>query len=322
MSFTTDFEGLPEPRGIAWDGNRTHGMVQYGDARNLFVSFYRRSVEDPQASQAAGRRICKGVDHVRIQPPGERLTVIDRPATMEDRVRWPSQWQQYAQNQQQVPDGTPIDLLFPNYPEIGDTLRGLGVHTVEMCAALSGNAIDTIGMGAQEYVNAAKRYLEHAQRGVQHHELEKVIKDHQQQLRLRDHQIENLNSQVTHLLNLLQQSKAASLPMPPTPPGTIPSAPPAQPTSYLPMPGMPLSAAQPLAPPPTAILPQPTMAPSAPAIDPQTAMINASHASGEQAVQAEKKNNRGWPKGKPRGPRKPKVDAPDTTNGQDPSAGN
>ena len=35
------------------------------------------------------------------------------------------------QNKAQVPEGTPIDLLYPENPAIGATLRGSGVQTIE-----------------------------------------------------------------------------------------------------------------------------------------------------------------------------------------------
>jgi hypothetical protein len=299
MSFSSDFEGLPMPKGIDWNGGRTAGMVNFGEGQN-FVYFYRHSTEDPQASRQAGRRICRGVDHVRIHHPGERLTVVDRPVTDDDKRRWQSQWQQYVNQQQQIPDGTPIDLLYPNYPETGDTLRGCGVHTIEQCANLSADAIQNIGMGAMDASNAAKRYLERAAKGVQHHEIEKMKAEQDQKMRLLTQQNEQLIAQVNHLTNLLQ-----SIPMQGVAPVRDPSVPPqmptAQPVNVMPTAGIPL-------PPSWPTVTAPSFIPAS--VDAQTAQINATHASVEEAAT---KKRRGWPKGYKKGPdgRPVAPDAPD-----------
>jgi hypothetical protein len=204
MSFASDFEGLSPPGAIQWNQDRTAGLVNYADPRQQFVYFYRRSVQDDHASRNAGRRIFKGMDYVKIQPPGERLTVIDRPVTEDDKRRWSQQWYQYANNHTQIPDGTPIDLLWPDHPEVGDTLRACGVHTVEQCANLSAHAIESVGIGAQEYQNRAKRYMEQAERGISHQQFENARAEDQQKIRLLTQQVQQLQSQLDKALGMLE----------------------------------------------------------------------------------------------------------------------
>jgi hypothetical protein len=218
----------------------SRGVVRFGEDRNMFVVFYRRSVVDPNASQAAGRRICKGENYVRIQPPGERLTVVDRPVTDADKHRWPNQWRQFVDNHQQVPDGTPIDMLWVDFPEVGDTLRGMGIHTVEQCANLSGLAIESIGLGGQEYVNKAKRYLEQAEKGVAFHKHEKDLAERDQKIRLLTQNQAALQEQINKLMGMLQQAQGQ------VPPNTIPPVEPIRPTGYmLPIPGVNIADATP-----------------------------------------------------------------------------
>jgi hypothetical protein len=207
MSFT-DFNDLPSPTGI---DPRT-GMVRYGEDRNMFVVFYQRSVEDPIASKQAGRRICKGGTYIKIQPPGERLTVIDRPVTEDDKRRWPSQWQHFERNHEgALVEGTPIDLLYPDHPEVADMLRGSAVHTIEQCAALSGLAIESIGMGAQEYVNRAKKYLEHSAKGVAFHQHSKDLAERDQKIRLLENSVRLLQDTVDKLQGMLNRSTSPFL---------------------------------------------------------------------------------------------------------------
>ena len=159
------YDGFAPPRQISWTGDV--GMAQYGPSDDrLFVAFYTKPVHNPIQSAAAGTPIFEDRDFVRIQHPGETLNIIDRPVVQSDKARWPRHWAAYLEKKSQVPDGTPIDLLFPAHPAVAQNLRGLGIFTIEQCAHLSSQAMDTIGMGAQEYVNRAQEYLNGAVSGA------------------------------------------------------------------------------------------------------------------------------------------------------------
>lgn len=155
-------EGFASHTGINWQGNV--GVVEYGNDRNMIAMFYVKSVLVPAKSNEHGRPYHEDQVFVRIHPPGERLNIVDRPVKDSDKRRWPIQWAQFQQNQEQHPEGTPVDLLYPAHPSVAATLRANGVFTIEQCAELSGPAIDSIGMGAQRYSNDAKKYLELANR--------------------------------------------------------------------------------------------------------------------------------------------------------------
>jgi predicted RNase H-like nuclease (RuvC/YqgF family) len=83
-------------------------------------------------------------------------------------------------------------------------LRANNVATIEQCADLSGPAIDSIGMGAQRYVNEAKKWLEMAAKGrnasQMRHELEK-----------RDREIATLTRTVEELKAVVEQAKNNAL---------------------------------------------------------------------------------------------------------------
>src|SRR6266446_9925180 len=147
-----------QPTSIDWQGPDV-GMVRYGADKQLVI-FYNRSCPNPAKSKEVGYPFNEDKVYVRIQVPGERFTVIDRPATSEDSRRWPMQWAQFKQNKEQTVAGAQIELLYPEHPSMAANLRANGVHTIEQCAELSGNAIDSVGMGAQNAVNDAKKFLE------------------------------------------------------------------------------------------------------------------------------------------------------------------
>jgi hypothetical protein len=160
----------------------------------LIVGFYRRSELNKFKSKEQGKAVHEGRDFVKIQHPGETLNIVDRPVQDSDKQRWPRQWAAYAAGKRDVPDGVPIDLLFPSKPEVAATMRGYNIHTVEQLSNLSGSAIDTVGMGAQDWVNAAKRYMDQANRGVNYHQFEKAMADKDAELRQMKRQIADLSA--------------------------------------------------------------------------------------------------------------------------------
>lgn len=186
--------------GIDWQDNVV-GMVRYGGGdKSMVVMFYTKPVHHPAESAAKGRQVFKDEVYVRIHPPGERLNIIDRPASPADAQRWPLQWAQFKQNTTQVPDGTPIEQLYPDKPSVAATLRAYGVHTIEMCAELSAHAIDNIGMGAQNYVNDAQKYIDISTRGVSATEMRRELEDRDRKIARYEANIETLKAQVDQLI--------------------------------------------------------------------------------------------------------------------------
>lgn len=188
---------------ITWNGNGV-GVAEYGGGdKNQVAMFYNRAVHSPAKSNAEGRQIYEDQVYVRIQQPGERLNVVDRPMQPTDQKRFPQQWQQFQQNRQQAPDGTPIDMLYPDQPSIAAMLRGNGVQTVEQCAELTAHAIETIGMGAQRYVNDSQKYLEISNKGVKASQMRHELEE-------RDREIRTLKKMVEDLKGALNDVKAQS----------------------------------------------------------------------------------------------------------------
>lgn len=176
-----------------------YGLAKYGDDKNLLVMFYNKAVEVPSESIVRGRRFTKDQIYIKIQHPGEVLNIIDRPVQENDKYRFREQWSKFVSNRTQVPDGTPIDLLFPNHPSIAENLRAYGVYTIEQCAALSANAIETIGRGAQEFVNRAQRYIDSADKGAQFHKLQAENDQLKNQVATLESLVKQMKAQMDHL---------------------------------------------------------------------------------------------------------------------------
>ncbi len=212
------------PTGISWGGVGGHvGTVEYGGgSQGLVVFFYNRSVHNKARSLAEGRPIHNDQVFVRIAPPGEKLNVVDRPATGSDARKWPTQWQQFQSNKMQTVEGTPIDLLYPDNPSVGATLRASGVYTIEQCAELSAHAIESVGMGAQTWVNASQKYMAAANKGVKLTQYRHDLEERDREVSFLKKQVDDLMFEIQKMRNeqqvrgnmALQSLVAASLPIP------------------------------------------------------------------------------------------------------------
>lgn len=181
-----------------------HGVVNFGNPSAQVVNFYWNAVPHAGKSREAGRPMYERKIFVTVNEPGDRLQQVNREIEESDKQRWPMQWRAFLENRAQVPEGTPIDNLFPVNPDISGTLRGWGVHTVEQLANLSAHGIDSIGMGAQGWVNSAQTYLARAAKGVGHHEIETLKQAHEHEKRTLQAQVTQLVGQVEKLTAIVQ----------------------------------------------------------------------------------------------------------------------
>ena len=196
----TEFAGLKyDPQEIAQRGFGTAAAGATDD--RLIVGFYRKSIINTFKSKESGKRICEDHDFVKIQHPGESLNIVDRPVQDSDKHRWPRQWAMFMQGKQQIPDGIPITLLYPDKPSITDTLIGYNIHTVEQLAHLSASGIQTVGMGCQEWVNKAAKYLDQATKGVDFHRFEQERAEKDKKIATLERQVNELNSKLMAFLN-------------------------------------------------------------------------------------------------------------------------
>jgi hypothetical protein len=153
---------------------RDDGSIRFGTDANMNVVFYTRVVHDPEESAKRGMPFSKPATYVRIQQPGERDTV-DRPVKEvgDDAVRrFPRQWQAFQAGKAPVPQGTPLEVLFPQAPEIPVNLHLVGVHTVQQLANLTAHGMETIGMGATMWKQKAVEFLKAAEGSAGFHKLD------------------------------------------------------------------------------------------------------------------------------------------------------
>ena len=101
-----------------------------------------------QAAIAAGGPSHRAVDMIAIQHPGERDR-LERVVREDDKFEFPRQWAQFAAQQEQIPDGTPLAVLFPSDPDIVDVL-----------ASMTEPGLERAGMGVRGWQKKAVEFNE------------------------------------------------------------------------------------------------------------------------------------------------------------------
>lgn len=151
------------------------GDTQGSQPDRRWVQFSARSWLNKVKSREAGRSVYDQVDWVTIQHPGDNLNKIERPATDQDRQEFSRQYAAFKAGREDIPEGTLLPVLFPVNPEIVDNLRALKIHTVEQLAELSDTQLQSVGMGGMKMRNAAKMFLDNAEKGKDFHALREQI---------------------------------------------------------------------------------------------------------------------------------------------------
>ena len=131
--------------------------VDAADAHLLAV-FYMGTMTNEEKSIAEGRLIVDDVESVKIIIPGDKNSVIDRPATPQDKKRFAQQYAAFKQGKEGEDQlsGTRLkDWPFLSRGQV-EELRFIGIKTVEQLA----NCNDTVNFaGLQQMKTHAKSWL-------------------------------------------------------------------------------------------------------------------------------------------------------------------
>lgn len=105
---------------------------------SLFVVFYMGIIQNQARTETEGRAIFDDVECVRIIVPGDKNSILDRPASTQDKQRFARQYalfKQGAKEDEQVSGTRLTDWPFLSRAQ-GEELRYLGIKTVEQLASV------------------------------------------------------------------------------------------------------------------------------------------------------------------------------------------
>ena len=146
-----------------------NGEVTYGDDSSCWVEFRMEPQLVPIATEEQGRPIYEDVPFIRMQFPGDKTKIVDRPVKEDDKFRFPQQWENFRKTGENVSSGTPLkEWPILTRSQIQE-LSTFGIHTVEQLAATVDSNMNFLG--ARELISKAKLWLDKAKGGA---EVEKV----------------------------------------------------------------------------------------------------------------------------------------------------
>jgi len=146
---------------------------QGGLDTGTFLSIYTKPVRMNRESDEAGREIYEDRIYIKIEPPGQTKSVVNRVITDEHKKKFPEAWAKFESGKECNEGGTPIERLgnlpMSRYKE----LRAMGIRTIEQLGNTPDSKIGFIGPDSMNLKKEAKLFLAgQTEDSVKLHELE------------------------------------------------------------------------------------------------------------------------------------------------------
>lgn len=140
-------------------------MASHGSDKGLMAEFFVEDVYQEFESEKEGRAIYKPVNKVRIFAPMAKSDIIkhvqmhDEPNSPSHPHRFPRQWAAFLAQQEQTPDGTPLEMckFIPSHRV--KELKAQHIHTAEQIAAMSDMQVQSIGMDGRRLRDLCSSYV-------------------------------------------------------------------------------------------------------------------------------------------------------------------
>ena len=190
---------------------------QNADSR-LQVRFYKRAIQQDDASAEAGRPIFKEFDFVHICVAGDTLTEIDTYALEQHKKRFPLHWAAYQNklgNDNQGYEGTPLSEWPLVSKSQAEELRAMKFYTVESVAGASDQQLQRIGMAAgmspYAFRDKAKSFLNLATASAETDKREQEINELKEELAKKEEETAKIKAETDAKLALMQEQMATIL---------------------------------------------------------------------------------------------------------------
>jgi len=181
----------------------------------LAVRFYSHEVQNDFLTNKEGRPISYMADFVRIEIPGNQLSIIDTFVNSSHKAQFPTQWAMYLNEKadgNHNPDNVQGTLL-RDWPILNAAqateLKHFKFYTVEQVANASDQQLMSIGMTAGMSPLAlrdkAKAFLENAKDSS-------FAQKQADELKLRDQQIADLTAQMERMAKMMEEKAKSDKP--------------------------------------------------------------------------------------------------------------
>jgi len=172
--------------------------ARYAGDSKLFVVFFNHPRKDEAKTLEEGRPMFKDEVYVRIMVPGDKDSVIVRPARDLDKQRFAKQFAAFEQGEGEVHEGTPLKA----WPMITraqcEELKFFGVYTVESLADLADVHVQKF-MGVGMLKQQAQAFIQAAKDSAPLVQLNAAIDDKDNEIAALNQAVEELKAMVTDL---------------------------------------------------------------------------------------------------------------------------
>ena len=172
---------------------------QKGD-ENLYVKFFIHPLQNKEKTLEEGRPIYEDKEFVSIMVPGDKHNIVTREVRRSDYQRFPKQYQNFKNDNEELIDGTPLEKWPLISPAQVLEMKFFNVRTVEQLAGLNDSTAQQF-MGINLLRSRAKEYLIAAKEAA-------PITQLQGELSKRDEEIEALKASVAEMAKELKKVKA------------------------------------------------------------------------------------------------------------------
>jgi hypothetical protein len=147
-------EAMHDTTDLAMNTSRHHGD------ENLLVKFFQKPKINSAKTAEAGRPIYEDRLHIQIMQPGNKDSILIRPANSMDKSRFAEHLRKYeAREDQEALEGTPLEEWAGITRSQCEELKYLNIRTVEQLAAVSDSNAQNV-MGIAHMKQRATKYLE------------------------------------------------------------------------------------------------------------------------------------------------------------------
>ena len=163
----------------------------------LLVRFFSHPKQDMGATAREGRPIFQDVDYVEIAAPGDKDSVIIRPAFEADKARFPRHYAAYKDRNEEHLEGTPLSAWPMVTRAQVEELAFFNVKSVEQLANMSDGDAQKF-MGIQKLQKLARAFLKDAKDKAPLAELQAELDE-------RDTKISGLENQLAEMNKKLEE---------------------------------------------------------------------------------------------------------------------
>ena len=146
--------------GMTQQAMREHDRHR-GD-ENLYVQFFMHPMQNKAKTLEEGRPIFVDAEYVRIMVPGDKGNVVMREVRVDDKNRFPKQYQAFKNDEAEIVEGTPLQQWgFLTAAQV-EELKYFGIRTVEALSNVTDTnaqkfmGINLLRQKAREYIEATK----------------------------------------------------------------------------------------------------------------------------------------------------------------------